>query len=60
MDPKKLIFKNSDSDNDTEARNTCSGRVFRGVHLENLFKQNYEEEGFYSGGEEDLIDKEHS
>jgi hypothetical protein len=36
-----------------------SGRVFRGVHLENLFKQNYEEEGFYSGEEEYLMDKEH-
>ena len=53
------MFKISDSDNDTEARHTCSGKVFRGVHLENLFKKNYEEEGFYSGEEVDLIDEEH-
>jgi hypothetical protein len=33
--------------------------VFRGVHLENLFKQNYGDEGFYSGEEEDLTDEEH-
>jgi hypothetical protein len=26
----------------------------------NLFKQNYEEEGFYSGEEVDLMDEEHS
>jgi hypothetical protein len=38
----------------------CSGRVFRGVHLENLFKKNYGEEGFYSGEEVDLTDEEHS
>jgi hypothetical protein len=54
------MFRNSDSDNDTEAGHTCSGRVFRGVHLENLFKQNYGEEGFYSGEEVDLTDEEHS
>jgi hypothetical protein len=38
----------------------CSGRVFIEVHLVNLFKQNYEDEGFYSGEEADLTDEEHS
>jgi hypothetical protein len=54
------MFRNSDSNNDTKARHTHSGRVFRGVHLENLFKKNYGEEGFYSGEEADMTDKEHS
>jgi hypothetical protein len=39
---------------------TRSGRVFRGVHLENLFKKKYGEEGFYSGEEADMTDEEHS
>jgi hypothetical protein len=60
LDLKRLMFKNSDSDSDTEAGHTRSGRVFRGIHLENLFKQNYGEEGFYNGEEVDLIDEEHS
>jgi hypothetical protein len=34
--------------------------VFQEVHLANLFKQNYREEGFYSGEEADLTDEEHS
>jgi hypothetical protein len=54
------MFKNFDSDNETEARHTCNGRVFRGVHLENLFKKNYKEKGFYSGEEVDLTNEEHS
>jgi hypothetical protein len=54
------MFKNLDSNNDTEARHTRSGRVFREVHLANLFKKNYREEGFYSGEEADLTDEEHS
>jgi hypothetical protein len=49
VDLKRIMFKNLESDNDTEAGHTRSGRVFRGVYLENLFKKNYEEEGFYSG-----------
>jgi hypothetical protein len=49
------MFKNSDSNNNTEAGNTHSGKVFQGVHLENFFKKNYGEEGFYSGEEVDLI-----
>jgi hypothetical protein len=57
---KKIMFKNSDSDNDTEAGHTRSGRAFREVHLANLFKQNYGDEGFYSGEEVDLTDEEHS
>ena len=52
------MFKNLDSDSDIEVGHTRSGRVFRGVHLENLFKKNYGEEGLYSGEEADLIDKE--
>jgi hypothetical protein len=54
------MFRNSDSDSDIEDGHMRSGRVFRGVHLENLFKKNYGEEGFYSGEEVDLTDKEHS
>jgi hypothetical protein len=54
------MFRNLDSDNDIEVGHTLSGRVFRGVHLENLFKKNYGEESFYSGEEVDLTDKEHS
>ena len=54
------MFKNSDSDNDTEAGHTHNGRVFQGVHLKNLFKKNYGEEGFYSREEADLTDEEHS
>jgi hypothetical protein len=54
------MLKNSDSENDTEAGHMHSGRVFIGFHLENLFKENYREEGFYSGEEVDLTDEEHS
>jgi hypothetical protein len=54
------MFRNSDNDSDTKAGHMHSGRVFRGVHLENLFKKNYGEEGFYSGEEVDLADGEHS
>jgi hypothetical protein len=36
------------------------GEYFRGVHLENLFKKNYGDEGFYSGKGADLTDEEHS
>jgi len=53
------MFKISDSYSDTEEGHTRSGKVFRGVHLENLFKQNYGEEGFYSGEEVDLTDEQH-
>jgi hypothetical protein len=54
------MFKNSDSDNDTEPGHIHSGRVFREVPLVNLFKKNYGDEGFYSGEEADLTDREHS
>jgi hypothetical protein len=61
---KKIMFKNSDSDNDTEVGHTRSGRTFREVPLVNLFEQNHEppaqEEGFYSGEEEELLNEEHS
>jgi hypothetical protein len=49
LDLKRLMFKISDNESDTEAGHMCSGKVLWGVHLENLFKQNYIEEGFYSG-----------
>jgi hypothetical protein len=58
------MFKNSDSDNDIEVGHTCSGRTFREVPLVNLFEQNHEplaqDEGFYSGEEEELLNEEHS
>jgi hypothetical protein len=54
------MFKNSDSDNDIEVGHTCSGRVFREVHLANLFKKKYGDEGFYSGEEADLTYEQHS
>jgi hypothetical protein len=57
---KNLTFKNSDSDTDTEAGHTRSGRGFREVHIANLFKKNYDNEGFYSGEKVDLTDEEHS
>jgi hypothetical protein len=34
--------------------------VFREVHIVNLFKHNYGDEGFYSGEEANLKDEEHS
>jgi hypothetical protein len=54
------MFKNSDNDNDTKARHTRSGRTLIEVHLVNLFKENYGDEGLYSGEEADLIEEEHS
>jgi hypothetical protein len=54
------MFNNSDSNNDTEVGHTCSGKVFREVHLVNLFKYNYGDKGFYSGEEAYLTDEEHS
>jgi hypothetical protein len=54
------MFKNLDSDSDTKSGHTRNGRVFREVHIVNIFKKNYEEEGFYSGEEENLTDEEHS
>jgi hypothetical protein len=52
------MFKNSDSDNDTEAGHMHNGRLFKEFPLANLFKQNYDDEGFYSGEELDLMDEE--
>ena len=54
------MFKSSDNNSDTKVGHTCNGRVFREVPLVNLFKQNYGDEGFYSGEEADLTDEEHS
>jgi hypothetical protein len=53
------MFKILDSNSDTEAGHAHSGKVFRGFHLEKLFKKNYGEEGFYNGEEVDLTNKEH-
>jgi hypothetical protein len=54
------MFRNLDSDNNTEIGHTRSGRAFREVHIDNLFKHNYGDEGLYSGEEADLTDEEHS
>jgi hypothetical protein len=54
------MFRNSDSGSDIEAGHMCSEKLFKGIHLENMFKKNYGEEGFYSGEEADLTDEEHS
>jgi hypothetical protein len=58
------MFKNSDSDNNTTIRHTCNGRIFREVPLVNLFEKDQEyllqEEGFYSGEEEELLNEEKS
>jgi hypothetical protein len=57
------MFNNSDSDSDTEAGHMRSGRTFREVPLANLFAQDHEpllqEEGFYSGEEEEILNEEH-
>jgi hypothetical protein len=54
------MFKNLDNDSDIEVRHTRSGRSFREVPLANLFKHNYGDEGFYSGEEAYITDKEYS
>jgi hypothetical protein len=54
------MFKNSDSDSDTKVGHMSSGRSFREVPLVNLFKKNYGYEGFYSGEEIELTDKDYS
>jgi hypothetical protein len=57
------MFKNSDNENDIEVGHMCSGRTFREVPLVNLFEKNHEplaqEEGFYSGEEEEVMNEEH-
>jgi hypothetical protein len=60
MDPKRLMFNNLDTDSDTKAGHTCSGRVFREVPLVNLFKKKYEDKGLYNGEEVYLTNEEHS
>ena len=61
---ENLMFKNSDSDNDIEVGHMHSGRTFREVPLANLFEQYHEpilqEEGFYRGEEDELLNEEHS
>jgi hypothetical protein len=56
------MFKNSDNDNDIEVGS--SGRTFREVPLVNLFEQTHkplsQDEGFYSGEEEELLNEAHS
>ena len=56
------MFKNLDNDNDIEIGHMCNGRTFREVPLVNLFEQSHEqtqEEGFYNGEEEELLNEEH-
>jgi hypothetical protein len=58
------MFNNSDNNNNAEVGHTHSGRIFREVPLVNLFEQNLEplvqDEGFYNGEEEELVNEEHS
>jgi hypothetical protein len=58
------MFKNSDNDSDIEVGYTRSGRTFREVPMVNLFEQSHEpleqDEGFYNGEEEELLNEEHS
>jgi len=58
------MFKNSDNENDTKVGHMHSGRTFIEVPLVNLFEQNHEplaqDEEFYSGEEEKLLNKENS
>ena len=55
------MFKNSDSDSDTEDGHTGSGISLKNIPLVNLFKQSYEplaqDERFYSGEEVERSDK---
>jgi hypothetical protein len=57
------MFKNSDNERDIEVGHTSSGKTFREVSLVNLFDKNHEpliqDEGFYSGEEEELLNEEH-
>jgi hypothetical protein len=61
---EKIMFKNSDSENDTEVGHMRDGRTFREVPLANFLEQYHEpilqEEGFYSGEEEGILNEEHS
>jgi hypothetical protein len=58
------MFKNSDSDNETKVGHMRSRRTFREVPLVNLFEKSHEplaqDEGFYSGEEEELLNEEQS
>jgi hypothetical protein len=53
------MFKNSNSNNNIEDGHMRSGRAFIEVPLVSLFKDKYEDEGLYSGEEEDLTKEEH-
>jgi len=54
------MFKNLDSDNNTKVEHTHSGRAFREVPLVKLFEPLIQNEGFYSGEEEEILNEEHS
>jgi hypothetical protein len=58
------MLKNSNSDSDREVGHTCSGRTFKEVPLVNLFDHSHkplaQDEGFYSGEEEYLLNEEES
>jgi len=56
----KLMFNNSDNVSGIEVGFTHSGRPFREFPLANLFNKNYEDGGFYSREEAELIDEEYS
>jgi hypothetical protein len=60
---KKIKFKKSNRDNDTKVGHTRSGRTFKEVPLVNLFEQTHkplaQDEGFYSGEEEEILNEEH-
>jgi hypothetical protein len=61
---EELMFKNLDSDSNTKVGHMRSGRIFKEVPLSNLLERDQEpllqEEGFYSGEEEDLLSEEQS
>jgi hypothetical protein len=58
------MFKNLDNDSDTEVGHMRSERSFREVPLVNLFEKNHktlsQDEGFYSGEEEEFLNEEYS
>jgi hypothetical protein len=54
------MFKNPNNNNDTKVGHMRSGREIKEVHLMNLIKKKYRDEGFYNGEEAYLTDKENS
>jgi hypothetical protein len=58
------MFNNSNNNINIEVGHTCRGIIFREVPLLNLFEKSHEplaqDEEFYSGEEEELLNEEHS